>query len=83
MTALKKPGRTGRPPSGPKGEKVSEYQQLTIRLPAKTRVLLEDVRGATGMPIWRLIDQAVRRYVRALPQGERRLASHTRQRLHD
>lgn len=56
-------GRTGRPPSGPKGEKVSEYQQLTIRLPEKTRAILDAARSVTGIPIWRLIDRAVLRYV--------------------
>ena len=71
MKKLSKPGgRTGRPPSGPKGEKVSEYRQLTIRLPGNTRALLDDARGHTGIPIWRLIDLAVRRYIH--PDGRAR-----------
>jgi len=72
--AMKKPTRPrGRRPVGLNGEKVSEYPQVMIRLPRQTKITLDALSGLTGTPIWRLIDQAVEVYVRALPNSERRL----------
>src|SRR5712692_8258703 len=61
----------GRPPSGPAGERVSEYPQLTIRLPAATKAKLSTLSLLTGTPIWRLIDSAVDTYVQHLPEPEK------------
>ena len=61
----------GRPPSGPGGERVSDYPQLTIRLPAATKAKLNTLSLLTGNPIWRLIDRAVEIYVQNLPEPER------------
>jgi hypothetical protein len=61
----------GRPPSGPDGEKVSEYPQLTIRLPAGTKAKLNTLSLLTGHPIWRLIEHAVDIYVQNLPEPDR------------
>jgi predicted DNA-binding protein len=63
--------RPGRPPSGPAGEKVSHYPQLTVRLPAATKARLNTLSLLTGTPIWRLIDRAVEAYVQHLPEPER------------
>jgi hypothetical protein len=72
--ATKKPSRPrGRRPVGLRGEKVSEYPQVMIRLPHQTKTTLDALSGLTGTPIWRLVDQAVDVYVQALPEGERKL----------
>ena len=75
-----KPVRLGRPPVGHKGEKVSDYPQVMIRLPHATKDVLEALSGLTGTPVWRLIDQAVEVYVRQLSESERRLLASVRQR---
>lgn len=72
--------RLGRPPIGRKGEKVSDYPQVMIRLPHETKDVLEALSGLTGTPVWRLIDQAVDTYVRQLSDAERRLLTSVRQR---
>jgi hypothetical protein len=72
--------RLGRPPVGRRGEKVSDYPQVMIRLPHDTKDVLEALSGLTGTPVWRLIDQAVDAYVRQLSEAERRLLSSVRQR---
>jgi predicted DNA-binding protein len=66
----KKPGR---PPAGPKGEKVSNYPQLTVRLPPETKARLNTLSLLTGTPIWQIIDRAIDAYVQHLPESERAL----------
>lgn len=70
---MSKPRRRGpgRPPSGPAGERVSQFPQLTIRLPAATKARLSTLSLLTGTPVWRIIDRAVDAYVRHLPEPER------------
>ena len=75
-----KPARLGRPPIGPRGERVSDYPQVMIRLPQATKDVLEALSGLTGTPVWRLIDQAVDVYVKQLSDSERRLLASVRQR---
>src|SRR5688500_8850462 len=75
-----KPARHGRPPVGRKGEKVSDYPQVMIRLPQETKDVLEALSGLTGTPVWRLIDQAVDTYVRQLSESEKPLLASVRQR---
>ena len=65
--------RPGRPPSGPAGEKVSDYRVVTIRLPRATRQQLQGLSVLKDTPIWKLVDTAVSLYVAALPADERRL----------
>ena len=71
----KKASRLGRPASGLQGEKVSNYPQVMIRLPRETKDALDALSGATGTPIWRLIDLAVGTYLRTLPEAQRKLIS--------
>ena len=68
-----KPARIGRPPVGARGEKVSDYPQVMIRLPHETKDVLDALSALTGTPVWRLIDEAVKVYVKQLSDGERRL----------
>ena len=70
MTKIE-PHGPGRPPSGPGGQRVSQYPQLTIRLPAETKAKLSTLSLLTGTPIWRLIDSAVDTYVQHLPEPEK------------
>jgi hypothetical protein len=75
MKPAKKGSRMGRPPSGMRGEKVSEYPQVMLRLPQGTKDVLDALSGATGTPVWRLIDAAVDFYIRSLPDSQRQLVS--------
>jgi predicted DNA-binding protein len=70
----------GRPRSGADGERVSDYPQVTVRLPRDTRAALNALSGMTGRPIWRLIADAVDAYVEGLPDDERRLLRNIKQR---
>jgi predicted DNA-binding protein len=63
--------KPGRPPAGPKGEKVSSYPQLTVRLPPETKAKLNTLSLLTGAPIWQIIDKAIDAYVQHLPESER------------
>lgn len=74
----KKPPRGGRPATGLRGEKVSDYPQVMIRLPRPTKAALDALSGATGTPIWRLVDLAVRSYLKGLPEAQRRLVAGVR-----
>ena len=65
--------RVGRPPAGDAGEKVSEYSQLGIRVPPNTKALLEAIGGMTGMPLWKVMEEALNAYVRELPQDEQKV----------
>ena len=78
--AKSKAVRLGRPPIGRKGERVSDYPQVMIRLPHATKDVLEALSGLTGTPVWRLIDQAVGAYVSQLSESEKRLLASVRQR---
>ena len=80
MTKTSRPKpRMGRPASGLRGEKVSDYPQVMLRLPRPTKDALDALSGATGTPIWRLIDAAVRDYIKNLPDAQRRLLAGIRE----
>jgi hypothetical protein len=74
----RKAPRVGRPATGLRGEKVSDYPQVMIRLPQATKDALDALSGATGTPIWRLIDVAVDTYIKSLPETQRRLIAGVR-----
>ena len=76
--ATKRAPRLGRPAAGLRVEKVSEYPQVMIRLPQQTKAALDALSGATGTPIWRLIDIAVDAYIKSLPESQRRLVAGVR-----
>lgn len=67
--------RPGRPPSGPAGERVSEYPSLTVRIPRVTHRQLHSLSALKHVPVWRLVDEAVSAYLAELPADERRLVS--------
>jgi hypothetical protein len=66
-------GVGGRPPSGPSGERVSQYPTLTVRLPQATKDALTSLSALRRVPMWKLLDMTVRAYIDTLPADERRL----------
>ncbi len=71
-----KPRRVGRPPAGARdGEKVKDYPQLSLRLPADVKAQLHALSLVESRPQWRVIADAVAAYARARPSAERRLVS--------
>lgn len=71
---MAKPARKrGRPPAGPGGTKVSEYPQMTIRLPLETRARLQTLSLLLAQPMSRIIDSAIDAYVRNLPPDDQKV----------
>ena len=75
-----KPRRQGRPPSGKRGERVSDYPQVMIRLPQPTKDTLGALSAITGVPVWQLVNQAVAVYVNQLSSAERKLVADVKSR---
>jgi hypothetical protein len=68
--------RIGRPPAGARdGEKVKDYPQLSIRLPAEVKAKLHALSLIESRPQWRVITDAIDCYAKTRPEGERRLIS--------
>jgi CheY-like chemotaxis protein len=71
-----KPSRRGRgrPPAGRKpGERVKDYPQLAIRVPPHVRDTLRALGRATRQPQWRILQDAITRYIEARPPDEQAL----------
>jgi hypothetical protein len=64
--------KRGRPAKGPAGERVSDYEQVTIRLPADSRRLLKAWSTVSQIPAWQLVDQLVREGVKRLEAKDRK-----------
>ena len=72
---MAKSGRKrGRPPAGPRGERVSDYPQTTVRLAAETRARLTTLSLLLAEPISRVIDHAIEVYVQHLPESEQKIS---------
>ena len=66
--------RIGRPPAGAReGEKVKDYPQLSIRLPADVKAKLKALSLIGARPQWRIITDAIECFLRERPEPERRL----------
>jgi predicted DNA-binding protein len=66
--------RVGRPPAGAReGEKVKDYPQLSIRLPADVKAKLHALSVIRSLPQWRLISDAIECYLRDLTDTERQM----------
>jgi predicted DNA-binding protein len=66
--------RIGRPPAGARaGERVKDYPQLSVRLPAEMRAKLQALSRVAQRPQWRIITEAIDCYLRDRPDAERRL----------
>jgi predicted DNA-binding protein len=74
MTQAPKRRRIGRPPAGARdGEKVKDYPQLSIRLPAEVKAQLHALSVIESRPQWRVISDAIDCYARGRSDAERRL----------
>jgi predicted DNA-binding protein len=74
--------RAGRPPAGAKeGEKVKDYPQLSIRVPAEKKARLNALSAVTGLAQWRLVVEAIDCFVDDLPPNDRELVDGLSQRL--
>ena len=72
--ASTEPRRIGRPPAGARaGEKVKDYPQLSIRLPADMKAKLQALSLIGARPQWRIITDAIDCYLRERPEPERRM----------
>lgn len=66
--------RIGRPPAGARdGDKVTDYPQLSIRLPAEVRATLQALSVIESRPQWRVISDAIDCYAKGRSETERRL----------
>ena len=66
--------RIGRPPAGAReGEKVKDYPQLSIRLPAEIKAKLQALSVTSARPQWRLISDAIECYLRDRPEAEQKM----------
>jgi len=66
--------RVGRPPAGARdGEKVKDYPQLSIRLPADVKAKLQALSLIAARPQWRIITEAIECYMKERPEPERRM----------
>jgi predicted DNA-binding protein len=71
-TAKSRP-RIGRPPAGAReGERVKDYPQLSIRVPADVKATLHALSVVRSRPQWRLIVEAIDCYLRERSDDERR-----------
>jgi predicted DNA-binding protein len=71
---LKERRRIGRPPAGARdGERVKDYPQLSIRLPAEIKAKLQAISVISSRPQWRLIIDAIDCYLQTRPEAEQKL----------
>ena len=74
--------RAGRPPAGAReGEKVKDYPQLSVRMPAEMKARLNALSAVTGLAQWRLIVEAIDCFFDDLPDNDRDLVVGLSQRL--
>ena len=72
----------GRPPAGAKeGERVKDYPQLSIRVPAEMKARLNALSAVTGLAHWRVIVEAIDCFLSDLPEPDRELVDGLSQRL--
>jgi predicted DNA-binding protein len=74
--------RAGRPPAGAKvGERVKDYPQLSVRVPAEMKARLNALSAVTGLAQWRVIVEAIDCFVSDLPANDRALVNGLSERL--
>lgn len=74
--------RAGRPPAGAKeGEKVTDYPQLSIRVPIEFKARLNALSAVTGLAQWRVIVEAINCFFQDLPPTDRALVDGLSERL--
>jgi CheY-like chemotaxis protein len=66
--------RPGRPPAGIReDELVSDYPQLSIRVPPEVRRRMQALSAVSGRPQWRVLSDAIDTYIRNQPEEHQRL----------
>lgn len=74
--------RAGRPPAGAKaGERVKDYPQLSVRVPAEMKARLNALSAVTGLAQWRVIVEAIDCFLSDLPANDRALVNGLSERL--
>ena len=74
--------KVGRPPAGAKdGEMVTDYPQLSIRVPLEFKARLNALSAVTGLAQWRVIVEAINCFNDDLPKTERDLVAGLSERL--
>jgi len=74
--------RAGRPPAGAReGERVKDYPQLSIRVPAEMKARVNAMSAVTGLAQWRLIVEAIDCFFEDLPATDRELVTGLSERL--
>jgi hypothetical protein len=65
--------RSGRPPGGAlPGEKVSDYPQLSVRVPPEMKLKLDALSRIQSKPQWRIMFESLEYLIRSLPESDRR-----------
>ncbi len=68
--------RIGRPPAGARaGEKVKDYPQLSLRIPADVKSKLHALSVLSGRPQWRVITDAIEAYLRSRSDAEQKIVN--------
>ena len=66
--------KIGRPPAGAReGEKVKDYPQLSIRLPADVKAKLHALSVVASRPQWRIVSEAIDCYLAGRSDAERKM----------
>ena len=74
--------RAGRPPAGAReGERVKDYPQLSIRVPAEFKARLNAMSAVTGLAQWRVVVEAINCLFHDLPPTDRELVDGLSERL--
>jgi hypothetical protein len=74
--------RAGRPPAGAReGERVKDYPQLSIRVPAEMKARLSALSAVTGLSQWRVIVGGINCFFQDLPPNDRELVDGLSERL--
>ena len=71
---MKRPRKRGRPPAGERpGERVTDYPQLSVRVPHSTLQQLRAISTVSRSSQSKVLTEAVLRYLDSLPEDQRRL----------
>src|SRR5262245_56057453 len=74
--------RAGRPPAGAKdGEKVTDYPQLSVRVPHEMKTRLNALSVVTGLAQWRIVVEALECFFHDLSPTDRELVQGISQRM--
>jgi hypothetical protein len=69
--------KRGRPPAGVREngepELTSKYPKLSIAIRPSTKAALNAVATLENRPIWRIVEDGIRRYIEGLPPEDRRV----------